>query len=211
MRLIIIAAAVLALSGCGEKNIAEEINKTSQNVINSIEKKASEAGEISQKAEEAMNSIAQTTLEAKQTVEKTLQEAADTSRDILQKANETLSNISAKADKITNESANTIEAVKQKADDAAKVITAPLTNADKGKKLFMTCMPCHGAKAEKSAVNKSQIINKWSKEQILNALKGYKDGTYGGAFKAQMIPTAKRLSDADMEELSAYIVNLGKQ
>ncbi|MDR0761907.1 MAG: c-type cytochrome [Campylobacteraceae bacterium] len=215
-----ITAAVLVLSGCGSSeksssNTLEEINKTHQDIVSSVGEKTSKAiekaGEISQKVEEVGDDIAQKAAEAKEAAKKALQEAANASKDILQKANETLSDISEKADKIINESASTVEAAKQKADNIAKAVAAPLTNSDKGKKLFMTCIPCHGTKAEKSAVNKSQIINKWSREQILKALKGYKDGTYGGAFKAQMVPTAKRLSDSDMEELAAYIVNLGKQ
>ncbi|MDR2789410.1 MAG: c-type cytochrome, partial [Campylobacteraceae bacterium] len=184
--------------------------------------------EISQKAEDITDDIAQQADKTKEAAQEALKEAADTGRDILQKTNETLSTIGKKADEvinasaktidavkqktddIINESADTVDAVKQKAENVVQAAAAPLTNADKGKKLFAICIPCHGAKAEKSAVNKSQIINKWSREQILNALKGYKDGTYGGAFKATMTPTVKRLSDDDMEELSAYIVNLSK-
>ncbi|MDR1008291.1 MAG: c-type cytochrome [Campylobacteraceae bacterium] len=217
MRRVGVIAVALILSGCGETDSSsalEEINKTSQNLMSSIEettfKAIEKANEISQKVEEIGNDIAQTAAQTKQITEEVLQEAADMSKDILQKTNETLSNISEKADKIINEGTITIDAVKQKANDMAQTATAPLTNADKGKKLFATCIPCHGTKAEKSAVNKSQIINKWSREQILKALRGYKDDTYGGAFKATMIPTVKRLSDNDMEELSAYIVNLGK-
>jgi cytochrome c553 len=217
------------------KSVQSIITDVQKGTSNAIEK----ADEISQKANKIGDDIAQKAAETKQAAEEALYEAAEAGRDILQKTNETLSNINKKADEIINtsaetleaakqktdetisniskkvdniinESANTIEAAKQKAENIAQAATAPLTNADKGKKLFVTCIPCHGTKAEKSAVNKSQIINKWSREQILKALKGYKDGTYGGAFKDTMIPTVKRLSDDDMEELSAYIVALGK-
>lgn len=218
MRSILIFSAALLLFGCGEKkddaNTFEEINKSVQSVITDMQKGASDAvekaDEISQKADKIGDDIAQKTAETKQTVQDALKSAEESGKDILQKANETLSTVGKKADEAINASAQTIDAVKQKADNIVQAASAPLTNADKGKKLFATCIPCHGTKAEKSAVNKSQIINKWSKEQILKSLKGYKDGTYGGAFKATMIPTVKRLSDDDMEELSAYIAALGE-
>lgn len=219
MKVFGLVVIALLLSGCGgsDKNsssVLEEINKTSQDIINNIGQTANEAiekaGEIGQKVTDVEGDIAQKAAQITQIAEEALQGAANVSKDILQKTNETLSDISAKTDKIINDSASTIESVKQKANDIADAAASPLTNADKGKKLFAVCIPCHGAKAEKSAVNKSQIINKWSKDQILKALKGYKDGTYGGTYKATMIPTVKRLSDDDMEELAAYIVNLGK-
>ncbi|MDR2100842.1 MAG: c-type cytochrome [Campylobacteraceae bacterium] len=217
MRNILIAIGVLLLVGCGEKentNKLQEINKSVQSAISNVQKETSDAiekvDEAVKKIEDVKDDIAQKGAQTKQGAQEILQKAANASETVLQKANETLSNISKKADEVINEGANTIEGVKQKADDVIKAASAPLADADKGKKLFVTCIPCHGTKAEKSAVNQSQIINKWSKEQILKALKGYKDGTYGGKFKATMIPTVKKLSDDDMEQLSTYIVNLGK-
>ncbi|MDR1976157.1 MAG: c-type cytochrome [Campylobacteraceae bacterium] len=214
-RVSIALIAAFIISGCGgekETNRLEEINKTAQSVIADVAEQTSKiveyAGEISQKVDEVAQSVNKT-IEVTQTA---LQEAANISIEALQKANETITNAAIAADKIIDESVKpALDSAKQKADNIAQAAAAPVTNAEKGKKLFTTCVPCHGAKAEKSAVNKSQIINKWSKEQIIAALKGYKDGTYGGAFKATMVPTVKRLSDSDIEELGAYIVNLGKQ
>jgi len=67
------------------------------------------------------------------------------------------------------------------------------------------CASCHGAKAEKSALNKSQIIATLSEQQITDALKGYQNGTYGREMKALMQGQAKPLNDAQIDALAKYI------
>jgi cytochrome c553 len=67
------------------------------------------------------------------------------------------------------------------------------------------CASCHGAKAEKSALNKSQIIATLSEQQINDALKGYQNGTYGREMKAVMQGQAKALNDAQIDALAKYI------
>ncbi|WP_041955929.1 c-type cytochrome [Sulfurospirillum arsenophilum] len=71
--------------------------------------------------------------------------------------------------------------------------------------LFKTCATCHGAKAEKSALNKSQIIAGWDAAKITAALNGYKEGTYGGPLKGTMTPQVKNLSADDIKALAGYI------
>lgn len=70
---------------------------------------------------------------------------------------------------------------------------------------FAPCASCHGATAEKSALGKSQIIKGWEASKVEAALKGYKDGTYGGAMKGVMKGQVARLSDADIKDLAAQI------
>jgi len=67
------------------------------------------------------------------------------------------------------------------------------------------CASCHGANAEKSALNKSQIIAAFSEQQITDALKGYQNGTYGREMKALMQGQAKPLNDAQIDALAKYI------
>ena len=74
-----------------------------------------------------------------------------------------------------------------------------------------TCAGCHGANFEKSALNKSKIVKDMSKDDIVKALKGYKDGTYGGAMKMVMAPNAKKLSDADIEDIATSIAGGNKK
>ncbi len=80
--------------------------------------------------------------------------------------------------------------------------------ANDGASLYKKCVACHGAKAEKKALNKSQIIQGWSKEQLIISLKGYKDGTYGGAMKGLMKGQVASYDDAKIEALSEYITTL---
>lgn len=77
-----------------------------------------------------------------------------------------------------------------------------------GASLYKSCIACHGLKAEKKALNKSQIIAGWSADQIVAALQGYKAGTYGGALKATMKGQVAKLSPDDMKVLADYITTL---
>ncbi len=77
-----------------------------------------------------------------------------------------------------------------------------------GEVLFKKCAGCHGSKAEKKAMGKSAVINAFSSQEVQKALKGYKDGTYGGAMKALMKGQVSSLSDADIKALSEYIPTL---
>jgi len=73
---------------------------------------------------------------------------------------------------------------------------------------YTSCAGCHGQNAEKRALGKSQIIQGWSADKIISALKGYKDGTYGGPMKGVMKGQVVRLSDADIKALAATISKL---
>ncbi len=67
------------------------------------------------------------------------------------------------------------------------------------------CAGCHGQHFEKKAMGKSKVVKDMSKADIVAALKGYKDGSYGGAMKGIMVGQVKALSDADMEAMAASI------
>lgn len=77
-----------------------------------------------------------------------------------------------------------------------------------GADTYKKCASCHGPKGEKAALGVSKIIASMSKDDIAKALKGYKDGTYGGAKKGIMKGQASSLNDAQIEELAAYIPTL---
>jgi len=65
-----------------------------------------------------------------------------------------------------------------------------------------SCAGCHGAKLEKKAMNVSKIVSEMKKADIVAALKGYKDGSYGGAMKAVMKGFAAKLSDKEITAIS---------
>jgi cytochrome c553 len=83
-------------------------------------------------------------------------------------------------------------------------IVSMLGAAD-GAALYKQCASCHGKHAEKSALGKSKIVKDMRKEEIVAALNGYKDGSYGGSMKALMKGKAARLSDADIKALADFI------
>jgi cytochrome c-type protein NapB len=67
------------------------------------------------------------------------------------------------------------------------------------------CTGCHGANFEKKAMGKSEIVKDLSKEDIIKALKGYKDGSFGGAMKGIMKGQASKMSDEDIEAFASSI------
>ena len=90
--------------------------------------------------------------------------------------------------------------------EAPKVETAaPVVD---GAKLFIACSSCHGTHGEKKALGKSKAIQGWSASQVVTALKGYQDGTYGGAMKGLMKGQAAKLSEAEINALAEHISKL---
>ncbi len=74
--------------------------------------------------------------------------------------------------------------------------------------LYGPCMGCHGAKGEKVALGKSKIIKDMSEADIVKAMIGYKDGSYGGAMKGVMAGQVKKLNTAEMQALAKHIKTL---
>ncbi|MDO9207736.1 MAG: c-type cytochrome [Sulfuricurvum sp.] len=77
--------------------------------------------------------------------------------------------------------------------------------ADEGADLYKKCAACHGATGEKAALGKSKIIKDMGKAQVSAALKGYKDGSYGGAMKGMMKGQVSTLNDAQIDAIAAHI------
>jgi cytochrome c553 len=67
------------------------------------------------------------------------------------------------------------------------------------------CASCHGAKADKPALGKSQVIAGWSASQVEDALHGYQSGSYGKEMKALMAGQVKSLSAEQIKSLAKYI------
>ncbi len=71
--------------------------------------------------------------------------------------------------------------------------------------LYKKCAGCHGQQAEKKAMGKSKIINSMTAAEIVGALNGYKDGSYGGSMKGLMKGQVKSLDDEQIESLAQTI------
>jgi len=87
----------------------------------------------------------------------------------------------------------------------AVVGSLSMANATEGADVYKKCAACHGVNAEKKAMGKSQIIAGWEASKTIAALKGYKDGSYGGPMKALMKGQVASLSDAEIEAVAKYI------
>lgn len=123
--------------------------------------------------------------------------------------------------KINETSNNTVVDEKKKAQEVVKEDTAKdkkneqVENKEEitvvtpdGETLYKVCASCHGQKAEKEALGKSQVIAGWDKERIITAMNGYKDGTYGGIMKNIMKPQVETKTDEEIEILATYISNI---
>ncbi|MEA1880098.1 MAG: nitrate reductase cytochrome c-type subunit [Campylobacterota bacterium] len=74
------------------------------------------------------------------------------------------------------------------------------------------CAGCHGQNFELAAMGKSKIVRDMSTKEIVDAMKGYKRGTYGDTMKHMMVEQAKGLSDGDIEAMALLIkVDAGTQ
>lgn len=68
-----------------------------------------------------------------------------------------------------------------------------------------TCTGCHGLNWDKKAMNASKKVSEMSKEEILNALIGYKEGTYGKHMKTLMQNQVAKYDKADLEKIADQI------
>jgi cytochrome c-type protein NapB len=69
-----------------------------------------------------------------------------------------------------------------------------------------TCVGCHGQDFEKSAMGKSKIVKDMTKQEVSDALIGYKNDTYGGTMKAVMKNQVAKYSNEDLQS-----TGIGKQ
>jgi len=71
--------------------------------------------------------------------------------------------------------------------------------------LTKKCIGCHGVNFEKHALGKSKIVGDFNSTQIVTALKGYKDGTYGGTMKVLMKGQVSGFSDENLTAIAEKI------
>ena len=94
--------------------------------------------------------------------------------------------------------------------DLFSIEEASYTKVD-AEQLYKKCAGCHGAHGEKSALGKSKVINEMRQETLVLSIRGYQNGTYGGAMKALMKGQVFRLKLYEIEALSSYIAAMNTQ
>lgn len=89
------------------------------------------------------------------------------------------------------------------------LVTGAALMASDGAALYKKCIACHGAHAEKKALNKSEVIAGWDAAKIEESLHGYKAGTRNAhGMGALMKGQVASYSDADMKAVAEYITTL---
>lgn len=91
----------------------------------------------------------------------------------------------------------------------ALMVTGTALMAADGATLYKKCAACHGQKAEKKALGKSEVIQGWEAAKTTEALDGYKAGKrnvhgMGALMKGQVAS----YSEADIKAVSEYIATL---
>lgn len=97
--------------------------------------------------------------------------------------------------------------------DKQKTKTKPkpkLSNIELGKRLYKTCISCHGVRGEEDNIGIGSTIEKWNKKQIVDALNGYKKRTYGRKMKTIMYNHVRSLNKKKMEQIADYLVDANK-
>jgi len=89
----------------------------------------------------------------------------------------------------------------------ATAALAALTSFASAEVAAAACYGCHGQKWEKKALGKSKIVSEMTHADIATALKGYKDGSYGGPMKGVMKGQVAKYSNEDLE---AFAQTIGK-
>lgn len=100
------------------------------------------------------------------------------------------------------------ETIKSATSEAVEVVSSSIPASVNGKALYAKCSGCHGANGEKKALGKSVAIQAWDAQKTIDALNGYKDGSYGGAMKALMKGQVDKLSDDEIKAIADYISGL---
>jgi len=69
---------------------------------------------------------------------------------------------------------------------------------------YKKCVACHGVHGGKHALGKSKIIKDLNSSEIVTALDGYKNNTYGGPLKMIMKGQVSKLSDDEISSVADY-------
>jgi len=158
------------------------------------------------KVEKTQTKIEEVAENLKQSTNKAIDKAAVIAENITEKTADVVIKVSEQTKKISDKAVAKINVIKKELDTKLDEVTQ--TSVQRGEKLYLKCSGCHGQNAEKIALGKSKVLKGWEKEKILNALIGYKNGTYGSSMKALMAGQVKNLSDKDIEDVSVYIGTL---
>lgn len=180
---IVLGLSSLLFLGCSEQT-KEEAKQVSNETIDKV-------AEVTQKTADKTTQVVEKVKEQTQPV---IDKVVEKSKEAVESSKEVINKV-------------TQSAVKAKENVEQKIHTATAPKVD-GKALYTKCIACHGVNAEKKALNQSKVIQGWESAKILEALSGYKNGTYGGAMKSIMQGQVSNMSEEQLKLLAEYISTL---
>ncbi|SFV56843.1 Cytochrome C553 (soluble cytochrome f) [hydrothermal vent metagenome] len=105
--------------------------------------------------------------------------------------------------------ASTTKVKESEAKAPTTIAPKKVVKAEDGATLFASCAGCHGAKGDKKALGKSELIGGWSATKVEEALKGYKSKKRNiHGMGAVMQSQAVKLNDKEIKLLGEYISKL---
>ncbi len=210
MRFLLSSVVLLTLffSGCGEQKEEKQVVVQPKVVI---EEKKEET-----KIQEVANNLKATTSDAIDVAAKMAEELSKESGKMVQKISEeskvVVKEVAKQTKEISAVAVEKVNEVKKELDSQIDQVIEEKQNDilenTQVKDLYLKCAGCHGQKAERSALNKSEVIQGWEVERTVAALNGYKNGSYGGAMKVLMTGQVSNLNEEDINLLAEYIFQL---
>ena len=191
------AAALVLMSGCGDKKSESTTHESAapavktESAVKPAEKSAAEAAPAVTEEQKAEAPAAEEKPAEATAAPAAAEEIAAAAKEEAQKQVEQVTDSVAKGE------AEAKENVQAKVEEAKAQIDVTT--------LYTKCAGCHGMKGEKHALGKSNIIAGQSEEDLVKKIKGYQDGSYGGAMKAMMTGQVKGLSAEQIDALAEYI------
>lgn len=191
-------AALVLMSGCGDKKSESTSHETAapaaktESAVKPAAQKTEETAAAQTEEKKAETQAAEEKpAEAAAAAPAAAEEVATTAKEEAQKQVEKVTESVAKGE------AEAKESVEKKVEEAKAQIDVTT--------LYTKCAGCHGMKGEKHALGKSNVIAGQSKEDLVKKIKGYQDGSYGGAMKAVMVGQVKGLSAEQIDALADHI------
>ena len=222
------AVTMLLLAGCSDekKTTAQataEVSTQQTTTQTSKEVVAEATKEVAQTVTAAASEVSKTVVEAtNKVVENTVEATKELATTNTEPAKGTVENKTPKVKEVVN---STISTLNEKESEVKETVLVANENkievtteenkvevvqeqGPDGAALYKTCSACHGEKAEKEALGKSQVIAGWSKEKLISAMNGYKDGSYGGVMKNIMKSQVSTKTDSEIDALAEFISKL---
>lgn len=190
----------------GTKNLTEKAVETTKTVASDAVEGAKDAavaavegtGTVAEKAQEAASG-------AVEAVKESTASAVEGAKDMAASAVDSTKEAASGAVDATKDMAATAVDKAKDTGAAATAAVASATSSVDAKALYAPCVACHGQAGETKALGVSAVIAGQPAEDLATKIKGYQDGSYGGAMASVMKGQVASLSADDVSALADLI------